>query len=98
MPQYMLALYDDPSGWKKLSPEEIQKTVEKYTTWSKRPYVIQGKRLAADLGRRVGLGVPHVDVWRTTSHPEDDDRRPPPERARRAGLGAQHVGQAQATQ
>jgi hypothetical protein len=51
MPQYMLALYDDPSGWKKLSPEEIQKTVEKYTTWSKRPYVIQGKRLAADLGR-----------------------------------------------
>ena len=51
MPQYMLALYDDPSGWKKLSPEEMQKAVEKYMAWGKRPYVVQGKRLGADLGR-----------------------------------------------
>ena len=51
MPQYMLALYDDPSGWKKLSPEEMQKAVEKYMAWGKRPYVVQGKRLGTDLGR-----------------------------------------------
>ena len=51
MPQYMLALYDDPSGWKKLSPEEMQKAVEKYMAWGKRPYVVQGKRLGGDLGR-----------------------------------------------
>jgi len=51
MPQYMLALYDDPSGWKKLSPEEMQKAVEKYMAWGKRPYVVTGKRLAADLGK-----------------------------------------------
>lgn len=51
MPQYMLALYDDPSGWKKLSPEEMQKAVEKYSAWGKKPYVILGKRLAGDLGR-----------------------------------------------
>ena len=51
MPQYMLALYDDPSGWKQLSPEQMQKAVEKYTAWSKRPYVVQGKRLGTDLGR-----------------------------------------------
>ena len=51
MPQYMLALYDDPSGWKRLSPEEMQKAVEKYMAWGKRPYVVQGKRLGTDLGR-----------------------------------------------
>jgi hypothetical protein len=51
MPQYMLALYDDPSGWKKLSPEEMQKSLEKYLAWGKRSYVIQGKRLGSDLGK-----------------------------------------------
>lgn len=35
MPQFMLALYDDPSGWKQLSPEEMQKAVEKYMAWGK---------------------------------------------------------------
>jgi hypothetical protein len=51
MPQYMLALYDDPSGWQKLSPEEMQKAMEKYMAWGKKPCVVQGKRLAADTGR-----------------------------------------------
>ena len=51
MPQYMLALYDDPSGWKTLRPEEMRKALEKYMAWGNRPYVVQGKRLAADLGR-----------------------------------------------
>jgi len=51
MPQFMLALYDDPSGWKQLSPEQMQKAVEKYMAWGKRPYVVQGKRLGTDLGR-----------------------------------------------
>jgi hypothetical protein len=62
MPQYMLALYDDPSGWKKLSPEEMQKAVEKYMAWGKKPYVIQGKRLAGDPGRvlRSANGKPRA--------------------------------------
>jgi hypothetical protein len=51
MPQYMLALYDDPSGWKQLSPEQMQKAVEKYMAWGKKPYVVQAKRLGTDLGR-----------------------------------------------
>ena len=50
MPQYMLALYDDPSRWPKLSPEEMQRSIEKYMAWGKRPYVVQGKRLAGDNG------------------------------------------------
>jgi hypothetical protein len=58
----MLALYDDPSGWKKLSPEETQKAVEKYMAWGKKAYVIQGKRLAADPGRvlRATNGKPRA--------------------------------------
>ena len=62
MPQYMLALYDDPSGRKKLSPEEMQKAVEKYMAWGKRPYVIQSKRLGTDLGRvlRTTNGKPRA--------------------------------------
>ena len=36
MPQYMLALYDDPSRWPKLSPEEMQKSIEKYMAWGQR--------------------------------------------------------------
>ncbi len=30
MPNYFLFLYDDPSGWVKLSPEEMQQALEKY--------------------------------------------------------------------
>jgi len=51
MPQYMLALYDDPAHWKKISPEDMQKALEKYMAWGKRPYVVTGKRLGADTGR-----------------------------------------------
>jgi len=53
MPQYMLLLYDDPSGWKKLSPEEMQKAVEKYMAWSKKPFTVMSKRLAEDTGRVI---------------------------------------------
>jgi len=47
----MLALYDDPARWPQLSPEEMQKSIERYMAWGKRPYVVQGKRLAGDNGR-----------------------------------------------
>lgn len=51
MAQFMLLLYDDPSGWEKLSPEEMQKAMEKYMAWSKKPFTLNGKRLAQDPGR-----------------------------------------------
>ena len=53
MPQYMLLLYDDPTGFHKLSPEEMQKAVEKYVAWSKRPFTVMSKRLADDPGRVI---------------------------------------------
>jgi hypothetical protein len=47
----MLLLYDDPSGWQKLSPEEMQKATEKYMAWTKK--AVEAKRLAQDPGRVI---------------------------------------------
>src|ERR1700688_402635 len=51
MAQFMLLLYDDPSHWGRMSPEEMQKATEKYMAWSKMPFTKDGKRLASDAGR-----------------------------------------------
>jgi len=53
MPQYLLLLYDDPSGWAKLSPEEMQKAIERYMAWTKLPYTVDSKRLGADPGKVI---------------------------------------------
>ena len=53
MPQYMLLLYHDPSGWTKLSPEEMQKATEKYMAWMKKPFTKDSGRLAPDVGRVI---------------------------------------------
>lgn len=62
MPQYMLLLYDEPSHWGKLSPEEMQKATERYMAWSKKPFTTGGKRLTPDPGRviRSQSGQPHA--------------------------------------
>jgi len=51
MPQYMLLLYSDPSGWDRLSPEEMQKALEKYIAWGQKAFVKGSMRLAHDVGR-----------------------------------------------
>jgi hypothetical protein len=53
MPQFMLVLHGNPPEWQKLSPEEMQKVIEKYFAWRKRPYVVDGKRLTDDPGRLI---------------------------------------------
>src|SRR5712692_10881755 len=55
MPQYMLLLYDNPATWQKISPEEMQKAVEKYMAWTKKPYNKDSKRLAPDPGRVIRI-------------------------------------------
>jgi hypothetical protein len=40
MPHYMLLLRDDRETWNNLSPEEMQKAVEKYYAWRKNPFVV----------------------------------------------------------
>ncbi len=53
MPQYMLLMRRDPAVMAKFSPEEMQKALEKYMAWAKRPYTIDAKRLAPDSGRVI---------------------------------------------
>ncbi len=51
MAQFMLLLHRDPSGWPRLSPEEMQKAMEKYMAWAKKPFNLDSKRLTTDTGR-----------------------------------------------
>jgi hypothetical protein len=58
----MLLLYHDPSGWTRLSPEEMQKALEKYMAWVKKPFMVSSQRLAPDPGRviRANNGKPRA--------------------------------------
>ena len=53
MPQFMLLLYDNPTDWQKISPEEMQNALEKYYAWTRKPFVVDSKRLAGDPGKVV---------------------------------------------
>jgi hypothetical protein len=66
MSKFMLLLHDTPGDFEKLSPEEMQKALEKYFAWTKKPFTVDAKRLAADAGRviRMEAGKP-----RTTDGP-----------------------------
>lgn len=62
MSKFMLLLYNDPTGWNSLSPEEMQKATEKYMAWMNKPFTVDAKRLAEDVGRvmRSENGKPRV--------------------------------------
>ena len=64
MAKYMLLLYDDPSRWKTLSPEEMQRVVAKYMAWGDSMRSKGGvvNKLADDAGRvlRSSAGKPRV--------------------------------------
>jgi hypothetical protein len=49
----MLLLHGDPSGWVNLSPEDMQKAIEKYMAWTKKPFTRDSKRLADEPGRVI---------------------------------------------
>jgi hypothetical protein len=57
MADYFLFLYDDPTGWTKLSPEEMQKALEKYIGWSQKAtnagFLRGSHRLAEDTGKVI---------------------------------------------
>ena len=53
MPQFLLLLYNDPTWYQKLSPEEMQKATEKYIAWTKKPFVTDSTRLQGDPGRVI---------------------------------------------
>lgn len=53
MAQFMLLLYSNPSGFQKLSPEEMQNALEKYMAWAKKPFTVDSKRLGIDAGKVI---------------------------------------------
>ncbi len=53
MPQYMLVMRRDPANMAGFSAEEMQKALEKYMAWTKRPFTLDAKRLAPDSGRVI---------------------------------------------
>jgi hypothetical protein len=62
MPNFMLLLHHDPTGFTRLSPEEAQKALEKYMAWTKKPFMVDSHRLTTDASRviRVENGKPRV--------------------------------------
>jgi hypothetical protein len=53
MSQFMLLLYDNPGNWQQISPEQMQKALEKYMAWAKKPFTVDSKRLAPEPGRVI---------------------------------------------
>jgi hypothetical protein len=62
MAKFLLLLHGDPANWQKLSPDESQKIMEKYMAWTKKPFTLDGKRLADEPGKiiRPHNGKPRV--------------------------------------
>jgi hypothetical protein len=46
-------LYQKPDWTDRFSPEEMQQALEKYMAWTKKPFNLDGKRLAPGPGRIV---------------------------------------------
>jgi hypothetical protein len=53
MAQFMLLLYHDPAGMQNISPEDMQKALEKYFAWTQKPFMVDSKRLTPDTGRVI---------------------------------------------
>ena len=55
MPKYLLLLHDDPGGFMSLSPEEMQKAIEKYMAWGDRlraeGVILDGNKLKDEPGK-----------------------------------------------
>ena len=65
MSKFMLLLHDSPAAiqtFRQLSPEQMQKAVDKYMAWTKKPFCVDSKRLSMDAGRviRSENGTPRV--------------------------------------
>jgi hypothetical protein len=52
MPKYILLLRGDKeTAYAQLSPEDIQKVIERYMAWQKKPFVVGGAGLIDKTGR-----------------------------------------------
>jgi hypothetical protein len=57
MAQFMLVLYEKPGDFASMSPDQIQKVIEKYSTWGENlgaaGKMVAGHKLTEDGGRRL---------------------------------------------
>jgi hypothetical protein len=60
MPKYMFLLYDDPSTWMNLSPNDMQQAIEKYVAWGtklrEKGALVGSDKLADDPGKVMRKG------------------------------------------
>jgi hypothetical protein len=60
----LLLLYDDPSGWQKLSPEEKQNGMAQYRAWAEKAqrggFLVRGSKLTFDPGKVIRGQKPRV--------------------------------------
>jgi hypothetical protein len=73
MALYMLLLHGDPSNWANLSPEEMQKAIEKYRAWRTKPFTKDSNRLTDDTGKVIRAGAKGGQV-RVTDGPYSETK------------------------
>lgn len=60
MAQFMLLLYENPGDFQKLSPEELQQVIEKYSAWGEKlaaaGKMVNGHKLTEDGGKKLPKG------------------------------------------
>jgi hypothetical protein len=66
MAQFMLILHDKPGQFASLSPEEIQKVIEKYGAWRQKltadSTLVNGRKLTDEGGKRLNSSGGKVSV------------------------------------
>lgn len=57
MPNYMLLLHNDPATWKQMSPEEMQKAIQKFIAWRQKldshKILVGSAKLRDDAGKVI---------------------------------------------
>lgn len=75
MSKFLLLLHDDPSGFMSLSPEEMQKAIEKYIAWGNglraSGVIVDGHKLRDEPGKVVRRASGTV---RTTDGPHTESK------------------------
>jgi len=66
MPQFMLILFEKPGDFASMSPDQIQKVIEKYGTWGERMAkenrMVGGHKLTEEGGKKLDRGGGKVAV------------------------------------
>jgi hypothetical protein len=74
MPSYMLLLYNDPATWKTMSPEEMQRAMQKFVAWREG---LRSQKLlvgSAKLRDEPGKVLRRKDQVRVTDGPYSETR------------------------